>query len=139
MQRNCTDLLLPKEALVPCIEKHLKVLKNTSSNNGLRSEWTVLNLYVNRGHLLAGWRYRNPICEWDLVFIKENEMNIVEVKSWVSPEWGVYKISKSQSRRLGLSLDWAQSNWDSHNVRMHLAFVNPDSGVSFVPDFLAEC
>ncbi len=120
------------------IEKPLLELKNTfrkyselsHQERGLLAELWVAFRYLEKGYFILGFHYRTPFYEIDLLFFHplKNEIMLVEVKTLISHEYLVPRVSSSQQKRLKRAVIFVAEKYQK-NVQIHWAFVDPQSKI----------
>ncbi len=99
---------------------------------GYRSEVAVIRLLNKRGWKLECHRARTTIAEIDLIFSKNNEILLVEVKR-LDDGWRAFeRIGKKQYQALQKNLVFLTTNLKTYRFIATVCWVDAENKVSFV-------
>lgn len=99
---------------------------------GYRSEAAVVRLLNKRGWKLECHRARTTIAEIDLIFSKNNEIVLVEVKK-LDNGWRAFeRIGKKQYQALQRNLVFLSTNLKSYRFIATVCWVDIENKISFV-------
>ena len=98
---------------------------------GLESERRVIEHLKKQNWLLVHHRFKTRLAEVDLIFQKNDQIRIIEVKSISSWDFIAYRISKKQKQRLIRVYDFFQRHFQ-HEILLELALVPVDGDILFI-------
>ena len=98
---------------------------------GLNSEHKVIRHLQNQGWKLLQHRFKTKLAEIDLIFQKNNELRMVEVKSVSNWDFVSYRVSRSQKQRLIRVYHYFQRRY-ALDISLELALVPADGDILFI-------
>lgn len=98
---------------------------------GLNSENKVISYMQRQGWRLLHHRFKTKLAEIDLIFQKDREFKMVEVKSIASWDFVSYRISKKQKQRLIRVFHCFQQRY-ALDISLELALVPADGDILFI-------
>ena len=98
---------------------------------GLNSEHKVIRLLQNEGWKLLQHRFKTKLAEIDLIFQKNNELRMVEVKSVANWDFVTYRVSRRQKQRLIRVYHYFQRRY-ALDISLELALVPAKGDILFI-------
>lgn len=117
------------------IVKVLPVLKSTAKNDqhkkGQVAEQSVVRLLQNKNWVLCFHGLRTVVAEIDLIFIKKNQVLLIEVKT-LDNSWRAFdRIHQNQLMKLQYNLVMFTRKINEIKFRAFVAWVDKENKISF--------
>lgn len=104
---------------------------------GLNSEHKVILELQKQGWKLLHHRFKTRLAEIDLIFQKNNELKIIEVKSVANRDFVAYRVSRGQKQRLVRVYHYFQQRY-ALDITLQLALVPLDGDILYI-DIENDC
>ena len=135
MQLSTTESRFKPWVLAHGIGKVSAELKSTSGksqSSGYLAELNVIKLLQSNNWILCFQGFKTPIAEIDLIFEKENEILLIEVKT-LNNSWRAFqRIENKQLSKLQKNFILFSRRYKTLNFRALVAWVDPQNKITFV-------
>ncbi len=108
-----------------------KKLKSYAQISGYKAEVNVIRLLALNSWSLCFQRLKTQVAEVDLIFIKNDQVLLIEVKTLVN-RWSVFeRVSLKQRHKLHKNLNLFANKFKDKNIKAYVAWVSKKNEVSF--------
>ena len=112
-----------------------KNISGKSQTKGYRAELNVIRLLQSKKWILCFHGLKTDIAEIDLIFEKDNQVLLIEVKTLNNPWRAFQRIHKKQLFRLQKNFILFSQKFKKIKFRALVAWVDPQNKITFVEIF----
>jgi Holliday junction resolvase-like predicted endonuclease len=91
----------------------------------------VIRLLLKKNFKFLFQRARTQVCECDLIFEKDDQILLIEVKTIASAYNAFDRVGEKQLQKIRMNRHYLARCWPQKNFRAYIAFVQRDHTISF--------